>query len=84
MIYTWFWCREKGCEGKLFRNRRGARVICPHCSESQHSGGATWGRRVKASPAVLSRTIGRSREEEDCMTPPIEATKEYAQGRFGV
>jgi hypothetical protein len=34
MIYTWFWCREKSCEGKLFRNRRGVKALCPHCSKA--------------------------------------------------
>jgi|tagenome__1003787_1003787.scaffolds.fasta_scaffold20592159_3 hypothetical protein len=34
MIYTWYWCREKSCEGKLFRNRQGVVPICPHCSKA--------------------------------------------------
>ena len=34
MIYTWYWCREKSCEGKLFRNRQGVKPLCPHCSKA--------------------------------------------------
>lgn len=33
-IWTYYACKEKSCEGKLFRNRQGVRPLCPNCSGS--------------------------------------------------
>lgn len=33
-IWVWYWCKEKCCEGKVFRNRQGVHPICPNCSST--------------------------------------------------
>lgn len=34
-IWIYYWCKEKCCEGNVFRNRQGVHPICPNCSSNK-------------------------------------------------